>query len=94
MSNESQNRTRPRSHCAERRRHLGWSQSHLAKKAGVGRDWVVQFEKGKVTVEWGLVVRALRELGLSLELRVEEGQTAAGDLDRILASVQNERRKS
>ena len=78
----------------ERRRHLGLSQSQLAKKAGVGRDWVVQFEKGKVTVEWGLVVRALRELGLSLELRVEEGQTGAGDLDRILASAQNERRES
>ncbi|HEY5792761.1 MAG TPA: helix-turn-helix domain-containing protein [Chthoniobacterales bacterium] len=78
----------------ERRRHLGLSQSQLAKKAGVGRDWVVQFEKGKVTVEWGLVVRALRELGLSLELRVEESQRGVGDLDRILASAQNERRKS
>ena len=54
----------------------------------------MQFEKGKVTVEWGLVVRALRELGLSLELRVEEGQTGAGDLDRILTSAQNGRRKS
>ena len=78
----------------ERRRHLGWSQSQLAKKAGVGRDWVVQFEKGKVTVEWGLVVRALRELGLSLELGVEEGRTRAGDLERILEAAQNEPRKS
>lgn len=52
----------------DRRKRLGWSQSFLAEKVGVSRLWVGQFEKGKSSVELGLVLQTLRELGLSLEI--------------------------
>lgn len=52
---------------AERKR-LGLSQSALAKKAGVGRDWIIGLEKAKPTAEIGLVLRTLKSLGLSVQL--------------------------
>jgi len=58
----------------DRRSALGWSQAQLAAKVGVGREWIIQFEKGKPTAEWGLVLRVLREAP----------DDAANDLDRIL----------
>ena len=52
---------------AERKR-LGLSQSALADKVGVGRDWMIGLEKGKATAEIGLVFRTLRSLELTLQL--------------------------
>ena len=52
---------------AERKR-LGLSQSALANKAGVGRDWIIGLEKGKATAEIGLVLRTLKSLGLTVQL--------------------------
>lgn len=52
----------------QRRGELGWSQSQLAKAVGVGREWIIDFEKGKPTVEWGLVLRTLKELNLEIDL--------------------------
>jgi putative transcriptional regulator len=49
------------------RRQRGWSQSQLAEKVGVSRLWVSQFENGKETVEFGLVLKALRALDLTLD---------------------------
>ena len=71
-----------------RRRHLGLSQAELAGKTGVGREWVIEFEKGKPTVEFGYVVRVLRVLGLSIDLQTEAlpSQPVAGDLEMILGS--------
>ena len=51
----------------DQRRQRGWSQSRLADKIGASRLWVGQFEKGKETVELGLVLKALRALDLSLD---------------------------
>ena len=78
----------------ERRRRLGLSQAQLAKAAGVGRDWVVQFEKGKATIEWGLVMRVLRELQLAinLEVVVQNPVPTGEDLDQILKSTLTDRR--
>lgn len=50
----------------ERRIQLGWTQAEFAGRLGVRREWVIHFEKGKPTVEWGRVFRALRELGVSI----------------------------
>lgn len=50
------------------RRAAGWSQARLAEETGTSRDWVIQFEKAKSTVELGLALRALKALGLSLRL--------------------------
>jgi len=51
-----------------RRGEKGWSQARLAQAVGVGREWIIDFEKGKSTVEWGLVLRTLKELDLRLDL--------------------------
>ncbi len=51
-----------------RRGEKGWSQARLAQAVGVGREWIIDFEKGKSTVEWGLVLRTLKELDLQVDL--------------------------
>lgn len=75
-----------------RRRQLGLSQAKLATQTGVGREWVIEFEKGKSTVELGLVVRALRELGLSIDLHPESlpSETDSDELEMILGSTRKE----
>ena len=45
----------------KRRRELGLAQAQLAASVGVGREWIIDFEKGKSTVEWGLVFRTLKD---------------------------------
>ena len=46
------------------RRALGLSQEQVAKRAGVSRKWLSVFERGKVNVELGLVLRLLEALDL------------------------------
>ena len=50
----------------DRRRKLGLSQTELARKAGVGRQWIVAIERGKPRAELGLVLRTFSALGLSI----------------------------
>lgn len=50
----------------DQRRQRGWSQTELAEKVGVSRLWVGHLEKGKESVEAGLVLRTLQALDLSL----------------------------
>lgn len=52
----------------QRRRELGWSQARLAEETGTSRDWVIEFEKAKSTVELGLALRACKALGLTLQV--------------------------
>ena len=52
----------------DRRRKLKLSQDDLARKAGVGRQWVVAIEHGKSRAELGLVLRTLAALDLSLRI--------------------------
>jgi HTH-type transcriptional regulator / antitoxin HipB len=72
-----------------RRKDLGFNQADLARRAGVSRKWIYEFEAGKPTAEFGLVLRVLDELGLALELapRSDQGPAARGDpvdLDALL----------
>jgi y4mF family transcriptional regulator len=72
----------------KRRRELGLAQAQLAAAVGVGREWIIDFEKGKSTVEWGLVFRTLKELGLEIDLaesRQIPRSPAEDDLTAILA---------
>ena len=50
----------------DRRRKLKLSQTELARKAGVGRQWVVAIERGKTRAELGLVLRTLAALDLGI----------------------------
>jgi len=80
----------------DRRHKLGITQQELADKAGVSRVWLVALEHGKPSAQMDLVLRVLRELGLSL--RVDSGRPAASskgiDLGAVLqASKKNAKRK-
>ena len=55
---------------AERRERLQLTQSELAERAGVTREWVVRLENGAHAVTLFRLMRVLRELGL--EVRVDE----------------------
>lgn len=52
----------------ERRHDLRLSQEMLAKRAGVGRPWLVAVEQGHPRAELGKLLALLAELGLSLDL--------------------------
>ena len=52
----------------DRRRKLKLSQTELARKAGVGRQWIVAIEHGKSRAELGLVLRTLSALDLPLTI--------------------------
>jgi y4mF family transcriptional regulator len=51
-----------------RRKLRGLSQTQLAALAGVSRDWIIGLEKGRSTVEFGLVLRTAKALGLCFSL--------------------------
>lgn len=53
----------------ERRRELGLTQEDLAGVIGVHRVFVSQFERGKTTVRFDLVLRLVQALGLEIEIR-------------------------
>lgn len=52
----------------DRRLKRGWSQAQLGVQIGASRFWVADVEKGKPTVEVGLVLGALQVLGLVLDV--------------------------
>ncbi len=62
----------------DQRKQRGWSQSRLADEIGASRLWVGQFEKGKETVELGLVFKALRALDLGLDASLRKTQPFEG----------------
>ena len=74
-----------------RRKSLGWTQSELADRAHVSRQWISEFEAGKPTAELGLTIRLLDALDLRLTLDSGEERHPAReqsamtvDLDAVL----------
>jgi HTH-type transcriptional regulator/antitoxin HipB len=72
-----------------RRLDLKLSQAELARRAGVSRKWISEFEAGKPAAEFGLVLRVLDELAIVLDLtdRKNEDPSRAArrvDLDALL----------
>ncbi len=63
----------------DRRRKLQLSQAALARKVGVGRQWVVGIEHGKPRAELGLVLRTLSALGLSFRIDAGDSLPASSD---------------
>jgi len=74
----------------DRRSSLKLSQQDLAARVGVTRLWVVQLEKGKTTAQIGLVLRALKELGVLIDVsarpptETKHHRPDAVDLDAII----------
>lgn len=72
-----------------RRTYLKLSQAALAQRAGISRKWISEFEAGKPTAEFGLLLRVLGELGIVLDLISDgdadpSGAAARVDLDAFL----------
>jgi HTH-type transcriptional regulator / antitoxin HipB len=72
-----------------RRIDLGLNQADLASRAGVSRKWVYEFEAGKATAQFGLILRVLDALDLALDLSstddtVASPKDATVDLDALL----------
>ena len=55
----------------ERRTHLDMDQAALAKAAGTSRKWLVEVEKGKARAEFGLILKTLGALGMTLDAQAE-----------------------
>lgn len=67
------------------RRDKGWTQATLAKEAGVGREWIIHLEKGRTTVELGLVIGTLKALGVGIQIETRQPQSDHRiDLGQIL----------
>lgn len=66
----------------EARHRADLSQQSLAELIGASRQWVQRLEAGVSGVEFGLVLRALRALGLAVDVRVPP----ASSLDVAAAS--------
>lgn len=80
----------------DRRRKLGLSQTELARKVGVGRQWIVAIERGKSGAELGLVLRTLSALGLSLATdageRLPHPTADTVDIDAVVSNARRDRR--
>ena len=81
----------------DRRRKLKLSQTELARKAGVGRQWVVAIERGKSRAELGLVLRTLAALDLPLTIGPGDRRFPPSDdmnpvdIDAIVNAAKEER---
>lgn len=64
-----------------RRRDLGWTQEELARRAGVSRTWVHDFERGGGGASIEAVLRVLDVLGLPLALARDLPQTGPAEID-------------
>ena len=82
----------------DRRRKLGLSQTELARKVGVGRQWVVSIERGKSRAELGLVLHTLSALDLSFTTDAGErlprptDNIAIVDIDAVVNNARRERK--
>ncbi len=66
----------------DRRKALGLSQTILAQRVRVSRQWIAALERGKSSVELGKVLKTLRALGLVIDVRVRhEDPRIASALD-------------
>lgn len=65
----------------DRRRHLGWTQTELARRAGVSRPWISEVENGKPTVQLDRLLQVVSALDLDLALHQK---TREFDMERWL----------
>ena len=78
-----------------RRLELGLSQDVLARRAGVSRKWVYEFEAGKPAAELGHVLRVCEALGLWLDMSPDterESAPSAGGVFTLDAVLEEYRR--
>lgn len=77
----------------DRRKQLKLDQATFAKKIGVGREWVIQIEKGHPRAELGLVLRAIDALNIQLDASTDQGSqvkhrlASPVDIDAIISKA-------
>jgi HTH-type transcriptional regulator / antitoxin HipB len=79
----------------DRRKQLKLDQATLAKGIGVGRQWLIDIERGHPRAELGLVLRAFDVLGLRLDTDTgdvkpsgaNKTRSSAVDIDAIVAKA-------
>ena len=78
----------------ERRTKLGMDQFALAKKAGTSRKWLIEVEQGKPRAEFGLILRTLKSLDVSLDLKTDSaletpsiGKAKSPDINSVLDAL-------
>jgi len=78
----------------ERRTKLGMDQIALAKKAGTSRKWLVEVEQGKPRAEIGLILRTLKALDVSVDLKPDSSRetpsvssTKTPDINSVLDAL-------
>lgn len=77
----------------DRRKSLGLSQDELARRVGVGRQWVIAVEHGKPGAELALVLRVCDVIGMPLMTGASPTPAtgaASVDLDAIIASARGD----
>lgn len=74
------------------RARLGWSQSVLANKLGVTRQWISLVENGKTTVEFDLVLATLQTLGYTLHMTSGDAPPTPAVEDPTLLPASDPRR--
>ena len=76
------------------RRDLSLSQSDLATRVEVDRQWVYRLENGEPGVSFGLVLRALNVLGLKLEISTLEEKDPIASIPRDIERAFSKRRQA
>ena len=64
------------------RQEHGLSQSALAKRLQTSQKWISQIENGKPTAHFGLVLRALNELGFAVSIDKKASEPASAEKKR------------
>lgn len=67
------------------RKQQGWSQAELARKLGSTQKWVSQVETRRTDPQMGLVLRALRLLGVDLGVQLRAENPSQSIIHRIAA---------
>jgi len=82
----------------EHRKRARLNQATLAAKAGVGRQWIVEVERGKPGAPLGLILRTLTALNISLVMyepgrkrKQTSGYSGGVDLDELLNSLRRKK---
>lgn len=83
----------------DQRRRLGIDQTNLANKVGTSRQWIIHLEAGKPTLPMNMVLRALKTLGLEIDLTEAStinrtGSSDGSDVDAIDINAIIDRAKS
>lgn len=65
----------------DERKELGLRQDELAAASGVGLRFLVELERGKVTVQMGKVLDVISALGCELQIKRPDGIVIAGRAD-------------